>query len=285
LEVLKLALQKIPNWLLIFDNVRSEEEIMSFLPPQDVNLGQHILITSTNPSWINDNHQLINLELFTDYEALSYLKKIIPGENEEQLRRLGSIAGNLPLSLVQSSNFIRRCDISVEQYLQYYREQRTKLWAAEDRPCDYSYTIAQVWLNDVQQCILDLHAQAILYCLPFLKVSHFSTELFDALGGEEVARALKLLESYSLIEYSEASKQYCCPPLLQAALYEYLCSIKQVECIKLALALAPELCDLDLIKARDAEILKDYEADPCFHERILRELNFNKTAASGMGLS
>ena len=276
IKILKLALQKIPNWLLIFDNAHDESEIKNFLPLQTPGMRQHILITTINPHWPNNDKEIIKLGAFSNEEAFDYLKKVLPKEDNEQLLKLSNAYANFPLALKLSGDFLKSTGINCAEYLKFNTECRVELWDQHERTIDYKYTLSTVWLNDIQQCIGNPYAQAILYCLPFLNTKTFYTTTFSALGDGDIKHALIHLESYSLIEYSPSSKQYHCHPLVQLALYDHLSTNEKVKYAKLALVLAPELCDLEVINRLDEKILVDYKNNSQFNDDILSELNFNE---------
>lgn len=272
-ERLQIALKKIPNWLLIFDDIRSPGMLEEYMALPNLNLRQHIIITTTNPYWTKFESKIIYLDTLTDDEAQEYLHKVLPHEQSESLNILGKSLGNLPLGLVQSSNFIRSTSISVTQYLNYFKQEIAELWATEERPVDYPRVINAAWQDDIDESCKDIYAKAILFSMAYLSSLTFTRDLFLFLDEPSVARALRRLCSYSLLKYEPATKQYTLHPLVQAVIYEHLRTLKNTDYARLALVLAPTICDLKRINRIDTEIIYDYEHNSEFTNHILSKLN------------
>jgi len=120
LPQLYTALDKIPRYLLIFDNVETFEQLKPYLPVAKA--GQHTLVTSRdNASW----PKKIEFKEFTPAEAQEFLQRELNATSEELAEELG----RLPLALNTAAAFIkeqRKQDAyTIAQYLVDYRSKKT----------------------------------------------------------------------------------------------------------------------------------------------------------------
>lgn len=139
IEVIKILFQNIPDWLIIFEDFKDEDQVKMYLPEQNPKLGQHILITSRFTNWPN-NH-VVQLNEFSRNEALEFLQKRLPSTNLQDLTMLSQVVGGSPLALDQACVYCKRCGISVNSYIKHFRENRQELAEAERKnpPIFYTY--------------------------------------------------------------------------------------------------------------------------------------------------
>jgi hypothetical protein len=143
----KLVIEKIknyffthPNWLVVFDNVESEEQIREYIPKE----GTHVIITSRRNDYNPSIYNVINLEQFSKEEARAYIKEMTGTQEEEKvIDELGEELGCLPLALSHACAYINKLKKSnkgynVTTYLQDYREQKVNL-RKHPRISDYDH--------------------------------------------------------------------------------------------------------------------------------------------------
>lgn len=143
------------KWLLVFDNVESQEKIEKLLPRKG---NGHILITSQNPNWkeLGEDSQV---KPFSNEIAKEFLKKRVGEKGLEHSDRLNALLDGLPLALEQASAYMTAHGTPVETYIKLFEEQQEELWKRETPPKDYKSTIMTTWEMAFKQ-IQDIHPTA-----------------------------------------------------------------------------------------------------------------------------
>ncbi len=121
------------------------------------------------------------------------------GQNDKTAANLIADAlGDLPLALEQAIAYIDDQLISLSTYLKGFNTRRIELWHEEEKPSDYSDTIATTWSMNINKSILEapLASQIIEFC-SFLAPEEIPRMIFS--DHPEVQKGLKLLQRYSLI--------------------------------------------------------------------------------------
>ncbi|WP_265035660.1 NB-ARC domain-containing protein [Wolbachia endosymbiont (group A) of Agelastica alni] len=160
--------------LFIFDNAEGYEDISKFLP---FSLGQDynkpcVLITSRSKDWkVGEEEgkiQVIQLDEFTETEALRFVKKALNIRNnlqDEEIKKLTKELQYFPLALGQAVKYINESNIvlsrrskkkiSVSDYLKEYEEEAEKLLDFESKyksDC-YTKTTFVIWkITNVLPC-------------------------------------------------------------------------------------------------------------------------------------
>lgn len=129
------------KWLLVFDNVESQEKIEKLLPHKG---NGHILITSQSPNWkeLGEDSQI---KPFTNEEARDFFKRRLGGKGLEHSDRLTELMGGLPLALEQACAYMAAHGTPIEIYIRLFEEQQEELWKRETPPKDYQATIMTTW--------------------------------------------------------------------------------------------------------------------------------------------
>lgn len=129
------------KWLLVFDNVESQEKIEKLLPKKG---NGHILITSQSPNWkeLGEDSQI---RPFTNEEASEFLQRRIGEKGLEHSDKLNLLLGGLPLALEQASAYMTAHGTPIEVYIKLFEEQQEELWERETPPKDYRSTIMTTW--------------------------------------------------------------------------------------------------------------------------------------------
>ncbi|GAA2731394.1 FxSxx-COOH system tetratricopeptide repeat protein [Actinocorallia aurantiaca] len=206
------VLDRRERWLLVYDNVRSEQEIARYLPGSSRG---HLVLTSRNASWSPSTNAL-RVDVFTADEARDFLDKSIPGQIDDDLDALAEELGRLPLALDQASSFIRRRDITIETYLRLYKSNPADVLDSGDvanypRSVLVTYAMALAELREKSQAALQF-----LWLCSFLAPDGIPESLLEhaapvlpqplrAVAANELARLnlYGLLADYSLIRRQE----------------------------------------------------------------------------------
>ncbi len=120
------------NWLLIFDNLASKEDLQPFLPEAG---NRHVLITSIQsdlPSFPE-----IRLAGFFPKEAIDFLVNRTRQDDRETANAVAIALGNHPLALEQAAAYISQCDIPYTSFIKRFLATRHHLWEHGIAPLDY----------------------------------------------------------------------------------------------------------------------------------------------------
>ena len=184
------------GWLLILDNVDTEQAanaVGEILPSL---ASGHVLITSRLKDWPAgiDNRPLQTLDLG---EATAFLLQRTDNartrrtEDPEQARRLADLLGGLPLALEQAAAYINRKQMTFAEYLDAWERERAQVlrWHHK-RLMSYPESLATTWQKTFRQ--LDPTAASILRLAAYLAADPIPIDMFEV-GKEIVAEAVRLL--------------------------------------------------------------------------------------------
>lgn len=198
------------KWLLVFDNVDSQEKIEKLLPRKG---NGHILITSQSPNWkeLGDDSQI---KPFTNEEAREFINRRLRKNELEHVDKLTELMGGLPLALEQASAYMSAHGTPIGIYIKLFEEQQEELWKRQPLPKDYRFTIMTTWEMAFRQ-IQESHpaAKQLLNLFAFLGPDdiplsiiktyseYFPDELKKAVRNPiELEENLSAIYSYSLVE-------------------------------------------------------------------------------------
>ncbi|MCA9206513.1 MAG: hypothetical protein KDA59_25845, partial [Planctomycetales bacterium] len=209
-----------PGWLLIVDNADDEhaaEAVDKLLPKLDQG---SVIITSRYRRWSGEV-QRQDLGMLTPAAAKSVLLDETQGfrsetsTDDEDAEQLADRLGYLPLALVQAAAYIRVHGITVDEYLQLWKQEsrQVKQWH-DDRVMNYPHSVAVTW-----QISVDLlegrgkyAALSLLNLMAWLSPEPIPRTLFKSLGTTNPMIVLPNLdeETAESIEWT--------PPLIEARL-------------------------------------------------------------------
>jgi len=147
------------GWLIIFDNLETDDTLIRPYLPDNIN--GHYIITTRNARIDIEKH--IDLGVFNlDEEALPFLRRrfskddelkmenynVITGSNdfEKQAPILAERLGFLPLALEQAAAYITIVKITITDYLKKLEEKGLKPLSKEDtKPTDYKSIVTATW--------------------------------------------------------------------------------------------------------------------------------------------
>ncbi|MBC8492988.1 MAG: TIR domain-containing protein [Chloroflexi bacterium] len=133
------------GWLLVFDNVRNPEMLLSYLPQGGNGC---VLITSINPNWGGIAHA-VELRVFTEAESVDFLQRRLQrpfasASAIEAAYEIARLVDFLPLALEQAGGYISKTGCSLTEYASRYRVDRSHLRSL-GIPVDYHATVATTW--------------------------------------------------------------------------------------------------------------------------------------------
>jgi tetratricopeptide (TPR) repeat protein len=202
-------LRQHPGWLLILDNIDSEEAataVEALLPQL---LGGHALLTSRLAHW-SGSVAALPLDVLSPEAAADFLLARTDAKRRKQTddpaaaRTLAEELGRLALALEQAGAYIAQRRLGLAHYLSEWQSQRDKVLAWFDpRLMQYPKPVAIAWQTSFDQ--LRRPARRLLQRLAWLAPEPIPESLMEVpvpgLDGAEADPfgALVELESYSLL--------------------------------------------------------------------------------------
>ncbi|GAA3205170.1 FxSxx-COOH system tetratricopeptide repeat protein [Dactylosporangium siamense] len=102
------------NWLLIFDNAESPEEVQRFFPLEGTG---SIVVTSRNPQW-TDVADGLRVDVFDRHESIELLRKRSPALLFDEADRLSAALGDLPLAIELAAAYRAATEMPADEYLE-----------------------------------------------------------------------------------------------------------------------------------------------------------------------
>jgi tetratricopeptide (TPR) repeat protein len=193
------ALQEVPAWLMVIDDVKDPAATTDLLPQT----GGHVIVTTQNAGWFGYG-RVLAIPPFDLDESRSLLRSAptLQSIPDETLDEISTLYAGLPLAIAQATSYLATTGVPIEQYRTLLGERRAELLArgnAGSHPtlaASISLTLAKLSLN----------ARQLLEMLSNLAPSAFelvSTE--DDIGGLLtdpliIEDSLAELRSFSLVE-------------------------------------------------------------------------------------
>ena len=128
------------DWLLVFDNAESPEQVVPFLPGGGTG---HVLITSRDARWASRARPL-EVDVFKREESVRLLKRRVPGIDDQDADRLAEVLGDLPLAVEQAAAWHAETGMPAEEYLRLFEEKRVDL-LEQGAPQDYQIPVIAAW--------------------------------------------------------------------------------------------------------------------------------------------
>jgi tetratricopeptide (TPR) repeat protein len=157
---LMAALDQRDDWLLIFDNALSPEDVQRFLPSRRRG---HVLITSRSPNW-RSVARAAPLRAWDRYDAIAFLR-VRSGrqDNLVDASRICQALGDLPLALEQAAALIERTHLSFAGYLARFEKhwaELLRLGRTAGSGGESAGVVAMAWELSIRQ-VADAHPAAI----------------------------------------------------------------------------------------------------------------------------
>ncbi len=128
------------DWLLVFDNANSREEIRGFLPAA----GGHVLITSQNPNWSGVASKL-EVRKWPASVAIEFLQKRTGQLDPAAAGELAQEMDYLPLALEQAGAYCEETGKTLAGYLRLFRDHQAKLLREGIPSTGYEKTVTTTW--------------------------------------------------------------------------------------------------------------------------------------------
>ena len=135
ITLLRAWLEQHDNWLLVFDNVETPDDLQNLMP--HIGAG-HVIITSRYRAW-GSVAEVMNLGLWTEDEAATYLVKRTGFE--EGAAELANSLGYLPLAIEQAAAYVDEARITLGQYSELFQTSRSRMLGASSGKA----TVATIW--------------------------------------------------------------------------------------------------------------------------------------------
>lgn len=110
IDIVKKWMLETDNWLFVFDDVVDFGVIQSFIPKKHKG---HVLITSRDSLWKNSDISAITVDVFSIETAIKFLKHHGVRGKDEDLIKLSSALGNIPLNLRIAAEYIVENNLTV----------------------------------------------------------------------------------------------------------------------------------------------------------------------------
>lgn len=123
------ALQRVPGWLLVFDNADTVDDIRAWLPtaPRPPGIPGHVLTTTRRAGFLALG-RVHDLDVVDQAEAVQLMRARVPEIDGEVAGRIAEELGRLPLALEQAAAYIDRAMMPAEDYLRLLRTSAQSLY-------------------------------------------------------------------------------------------------------------------------------------------------------------
>ncbi|HEX3131202.1 MAG TPA: tetratricopeptide repeat protein [Thermoanaerobaculia bacterium] len=201
-QAVLLWLQSNPNWLLILDNVDSQESERAVLEILPRLTRGHVLITSRLRNWPRTISRQ-ELDTVSTEEAFTFLLERTRGrrrsaaDDEVHALRLAKELEGLPLALEQAGAYIVFNRLSFSEYLRIWDQERTRVLGWHDEAIGYPASVATTWKASFDRLLPP--AATLLRLMSFLAPEPIPEEMFEWQEATISREALAELESYSFI--------------------------------------------------------------------------------------
>jgi len=165
-DMVRQELNRIDNWLVVFDNLDDITVITNFLP--EPKKTRHMLITTRHRAMASAlKAESIEASPLDPIEAVSLLTKSVPqlqSHSQSELLELVNALGCLPLAILQAGAYLFETQSDISGYFNFYKSSRKDLW--DWRPFgDSSYvtvaTVMAISFGKVKQSEVSVR----LFCL------------------------------------------------------------------------------------------------------------------------
>lgn len=211
-----------PGWLLIVDNVDSEDAARSVEDLLTSLRAGHVLITSRIGSW-GAGVERLDLHVLDPDDAVAFLKersinRRIAPDDDAQAAAVARELDGLALALEQAGAYIEEEAISFAEYLTHWRSRRDSVLAWHDeRLMKYPRSVAITWETTFER--LPEPARRLLGVMAWLAPEPIPLWFFDADSLAEAVseprRALAALKRYSLARFDTTGESVAVHRLVQ----------------------------------------------------------------------
>lgn len=200
--------------LLVLDNVPCYNDTQDYLGKLSkqfpVTFPLHILITSRSQYWPENP---LMLDTFTPKEALMFIKKQLPDEDENSIVKLTKTLYYFPLALNQASAYIKT-HTNINDYIELYStRQKDYLDKFSGDKNQYMESLWKTW--DIALTKLSGPAKEILFIASYLYPDEIPIRFFDNFTIEDRGNAIEDLRKHSFIILINNNQSFKIHRLLQ----------------------------------------------------------------------
>lgn len=134
------------RWLLILDDLTDPADVTGLWPPITAS-GRTVVTTRRRDSALLDGRDVIDVEVFTADEAMTYLRRKL-GYDLHRLDEAEALAvdlGRLPLALAQAATYIIDQDLTCAGYRRRLTRRRLSTLVPQVLPDDQRTAVANTW--------------------------------------------------------------------------------------------------------------------------------------------
>ncbi|XP_077297995.1 uncharacterized protein LOC143919520 [Arctopsyche grandis] len=265
-EDVYLHFEKNGKTLMVFDNAEKYKDIKDFIFNGSSDKCIYTLITSRCHKWNIGNKgdiEVIALDIFSNDEAMVYLKIYLKDEDDTDLKSLINLLGGLPLALWQAVGYIQNQNqkgsrkktkkiFKIKDYIDLYNNEPKELLSKGHNGEDdlYDGTIATTWRVTMQKIEQFVErgklALSIFKIMAYLAPDNIDIEeTFLRLESEEdkLFDAVELLRDYSMINFDNGIASV--HRLVQQAVQIYLKEMQNEEMVLREALELLRVCDFE----------------------------------------
>ncbi|MDI5941361.1 FxSxx-COOH system tetratricopeptide repeat protein, partial [Micromonospora sp. DH15] len=137
--------EPVRDWLLIFDNAPTPQELTRLLPTGRAPRGRcHVLVTSRDEGW-RSSADVLELDVYRRAESVEFLRRRAPRLTEPDAVELADRFGDLPLALDATAGYLSTSHLPVRDYLAE-SEQRMTALLSQARVAAYERQVVMAWV-------------------------------------------------------------------------------------------------------------------------------------------
>lgn len=244
-NAVRQTLEHKDNWLLIFDNASDPGSIQRYLPRGKTG---HIIITSRHQAW-GGVAEPVSVQVLPEGEAIAFLLKRSGRDDRDAAGRLAEMLGCLPLALEQAGAYIESTGCSIDDYIEFFKQNHKALLARESANADYPDSVATTWEISFRE--LGETAADLLNLCAFLAPDNIPLEML-------AAGAAKLPNSLASVVSNKMTLRECIAELLGFSLVESTADAISVH--RIVQAVVRDRLDSDRRKTLAASVVETIDA-------------------------
>lgn len=215
-KLVKESLRNRPNWLLIFDNLKSVDDFAeTYLPEQHTGTAGHILMTTCNRNFWPLAQSMV-LGAFESEEATTFLLNVTNKKNISSAEKLAKRLGFFPLALSYAAAYIDAKKIKISEYLKMYQKKSQEIFEfelTEDAKIytdNYSKTVKASLALSFDKIKEEQIALDLMFFCGFIgpdKIPKFLVEKFLRDRSCKLDTVIRVLGEYALIRRDKVAKE------------------------------------------------------------------------------
>ncbi len=208
-------------WILLFDNVIKQEDIIDCIPP----IWWSVIITTQNSDWYETDFEVENLEKLDKDSSFELFLKVswksketLKKEEIIYIEKLTKRLWFLPLAIKNSASYIRKSKKDIGEYLDLLSRWFPNIIKLESRLSDYEKTVYESLILSIES-IENPFLKEMLYIISFLDETKLPVdfiskieEIYPRTMKNKIERELEFdsylsyLYEYCILEEEEKTK-------------------------------------------------------------------------------